>query len=802
MSNTGQPNQPGAEEDSREVRGPERPVRVSDGYIRAVIDSETRDIVVNKYIQTHRLERRLNTDGAPTEDTVNAQSGDLIARDKYELQLTDEQFRNILPRNYQLPELPELDELPAPGPLPTGSRIPFPRNQTFTGRQADLLALAEQLLYRHNPDQAGGLVQALTGLSGVGKTQLAAEFCHRYGRFTYGVHWISAGQDLEAEVAACGRAMGLEPWPVGVPEQARLTLLAWAHGGPRLIVLDNADELAAVDELLNDLSGLPVLITSHLVDWPADRGAHVRRLDVLNREESLALLRRLAPRLGSYSDLELEPIAEQLGDLPLAVDLVGRCLNESPGLSIEAYLEKLDEQSALAHESLRDRMEHDPIQHETSLETTFLISWAQLQESPESGMAQRIFQSCGYLAPNTSIPREIFREFLKIERQSPQTPINRAFRAVKRLGLFGQKHSQNALDPDKSLDRALRELYRLGMLNASPEGPTIHPLVGELALTQDQTAQESKLKSIAEAVGSLASQANQTGLPEEFQPLRAHVQSVVEMYEKSGLEGAGWIWNELGYHYWQAAEYVKAHIAYERALTLDKEEFGPGHPNVADRLSNLGMTLQAQGDLDGAKRAFEQALAIDEQAFGPDHTNVADRINNLGSVLWAQGDLKGARAAFERALAIDESALGPEHPNVAIQLNNLGNVLHKLGDLEGARSAYDRALDLEVATYGTEHPDVARSVKNLGLVLQDQGDLKGARAAYERALVIGERTLGTEHPEVVEWVNNLGVALLELGDLEGARKAFERALAALPPGHPRVQTARENLAKVERKLEG
>ena len=60
-----------------------------------MIDSETRDIVVNKYIQNHRLERRLNTDGAPTEDTVNAQSGYLIARDKYELQLTDEQLEAV-----------------------------------------------------------------------------------------------------------------------------------------------------------------------------------------------------------------------------------------------------------------------------------------------------------------------------------------------------------------------------------------------------------------------------------------------------------------------------------------------------------------------------------------------------------------------------------------------------------------------------------------------------------------------------------------------------------------------------------
>ena len=41
---------------------------------------------------------------------------------------------------------------------------------------------------------------AATGIGGIGKSQLAVEFCHRYGRFFQGVHWIQANQDILAEV--------------------------------------------------------------------------------------------------------------------------------------------------------------------------------------------------------------------------------------------------------------------------------------------------------------------------------------------------------------------------------------------------------------------------------------------------------------------------------------------------------------------------------------------------------------------------------------------------------------------------
>ena len=64
------------------------------------------------------------------------------------------------------------------------------RNTKFTGRESELLALADALLYA--PEGGTSLAITAQGIGDVGKTQLATEFAYRYGRFfPGGVYWLS-----------------------------------------------------------------------------------------------------------------------------------------------------------------------------------------------------------------------------------------------------------------------------------------------------------------------------------------------------------------------------------------------------------------------------------------------------------------------------------------------------------------------------------------------------------------------------------------------------------------------------------
>ena len=668
---------------------------------------------------------------------------------------------------------PAPDILPDPGPLPPGFRIPFQRNALFTGRVEPLQALARALL--EGDGRSALVTQAVAGMGGVGKTQLAVEFAYRYGRFFHGVHWVNAGEaeGMEAEVAACGEAMGLPDWPEKQPEQIARTLSEWQRGGPRLVVLDNLEEVGAAQEWLARLSGgaVRVLVTARRTDWPGFLGLRALRLESFTPGESRAFLRQYLPD-GRVTEADLDALAERLYFLPLALELAGRYLAGHARLPVADYLGRLE--SIWEHPSMAGWREElgNPTGHDLRLAETFAVSW----ERVEDETARRLFLLAGYCAPNQAIPCEVLEEAAGIDREA--------------------------------CDGALGVLTGLGLLEMGDPGagPTIHPLLAEYgrAIVPSAPEGEGILGALADALGRLAYQANDTGLPAHFALLRVHVGTVASATQEAGLVRARTLWNELGVHLRAVADYTGAQAAFERALTIDERAFGPDHPEVATDVNNLGRVLQDLGELAGARAAFERALTIDERLFGPYHPNVAIRVNNLGQVLQDLGDLAGARAAYERALAIFERVLGPDHPNVATSVNNLGTVLQGLGELAGARAAFERALAIDERAFGPDHPNVARDVDNLGRVLQDLGELAGARAAFERALEIDERAFGPDHPEVATCVNNLGDVLRALGELTGARAAFERALAiderAFGPDHPKVAIRVNNLGSVLRDL--
>jgi len=615
--------------------------------------------------------------------------------------------------------------VPLPGDLPPGSYLPFPRNAVFTGRERPLRDLAEALLPDTGDAPAVVVTQAITGMGGVGKTQLAVEFAYRYGYRFKGVHWLDVRDPalLDEQIARSGAAMNVRPWPDELPEQVRRTLDRWRADGPRLLILDNLEDPVAAREVLRRLhhQALRLLITARRRDWPDDLRLRPVPLDEFTPEESRAFLRAFLDKTRA-PNADLDALAARLGHLPLALDLAGRYLKRQPFLTVAAYLDRL--QDVFAHRSMSGTWRPQlgsATQHDLSLWATFDLSWQQVENED----ARRLFLACGFLAANTPIPEAILR---------------------------------GAVADTEALGDAVNDLVGLGLLK---EGPAIHPLMAEfafrLALPEDAPPPDplvAFLDALADLISATNDEIDRTANYALFSPFLPHVRAAAARAGVAGerhspfLPIAARLWNSLGYHLHGLADYAGAQAAYERALRIDEAVYGPDHPTVAIRVNNLGSVLRALGDLAGAQAAFERALKIDEAVYGPDHPEVATDVNNLGLVLRALGDLAGARAAFERALQIDETVYGPDHPTVAIRVNNLGSVLWALGDLAGARAAFERALKIDEAVYGPDHPEVATDVNNLGLVLRALGDLAGAKAAFERALGILRAKLPPGHPHI------------------------------------------------------
>ena len=158
------------------------------------------------------------------------------------------------------------------------------RNPMFTGRNELLVAIRERLL-------AGGqaVVQALYGMGGIGKTQLAIEYAHQFAEDYDFAWWINSehGGLVGDQFAELGDA--LECTEAGMKtEVVRARVLAkLREPGHWLLVFDNAQYPADITPWLPGRGG-HVLITSRKQDW-AQVAASVK-INLLARAESVTLL--------------------------------------------------------------------------------------------------------------------------------------------------------------------------------------------------------------------------------------------------------------------------------------------------------------------------------------------------------------------------------------------------------------------------------------------------------------------------------------------------------------------------------
>jgi tetratricopeptide (TPR) repeat protein len=506
-----------------------------------------------------------------------------------------------------------LDAPPTPAPLPPGSRMPLSRNPLFVGREADLLHLA-RVLRGGGTAAIGPQVAVATGLGGIGKSQLACEFVYRYGQFfAGGVFWLNCAEPeaMAAEVAACGQAL---PMPTGFASfslhgQVQLVQRAWQEPLPRLLVFDNCEAEGLLAQWRPPHGGCRVLLTSRRLQWDATLGVQVLRLDVLARSESIALLRQYRSYLAE-DDADLNAIAADLGDLPLALHLAGSFLARyRDAVTPSAYLAQLQQPGWLAHRSLQGwKLTRDtsPTLHEQHVARTFALSYERLDaRDTTDALALALLARAAYFAPGEPIPRDVL------------------------LATLGQ----DAENSDATLARedALQRLYELGLLAPAASGAVrLHRLLA--AFVQSAYSALEAQTVVEQTMLTTAERLNAAGDPRPLLALEVHLRAVTDAAQRREDTQAAQLCNELGFHLKAVGQYVEARPYYERALAIHEQVLGPECPNTAQSLNNLGTLLQAQGDLAEARPYYERALHVFMARLGPNHALTQTVQDNLAAL--------------------------------------------------------------------------------------------------------------------------------------------------------------------------
>jgi tetratricopeptide (TPR) repeat protein len=687
-----------------------------------------------------------------------------------------------------------------PGNLPA-------HNPRFVGREGEMQRLHEAAgLGRF------GVLTAVQGMGGVGKTALAIQYAHAYGDFYPGGCWlvVCAGEN---NLASAVRRLDLDLWlTLSDAEQrddnlaARRVLAelerraieeAKARCGEEhppepkaLLLLDNVDAPALLQppqsDLLTGRQWLHVLATTR--SGAQDFGNDPDRLTVLSVDElpdddALRLIESYQPGGRFPTPQERDAalgLVRLLGGFTLAVEVVAVHLGERAGrVTCAAFLERMKKEGLGKFDDVAGAT-RTGIFHGERLVGATLKPTLDLLSEPE-----RLVLSYAALLPPDSIPLPWLRAL-----------------AAKDFPELGRDAEPGYDDPWLNLLNHLLGLRLLHTIDSTDDGRTprilrMHRLVGELVRGTNKEIEHHRdsLSSHArERCGFLQKGWLEWGNRWEIGPVAslAHLRM-----DNCDWNHGPWLASHAALRLFDLGMYSPAESLYRRALDANERVWGPEHPFTLTSASNLAFLLASKGDYAGAEPLHRRTLEAKERVLGPDHPDTLTSVNNLAALLNYKGDYAGAELLLRQAMETFERVLGPEHPSTLTSVNNLATLLEHRSDYAGAEPLQRRALEANERVLGPDHPDTLTSVNNLAALLNSKGDYAEAEPFYRRALEGRERVLGPEHPDTLTSVNNLAVLLDSKNDYAGAEPLYRRALESrkrvLGPEHPDILVSTRNL---------
>ncbi|MEU9347047.1 FxSxx-COOH system tetratricopeptide repeat protein [Streptomyces sp. NPDC048278] len=688
-----------------------------------------------------------------------------------------------------------------------------PNNPNFTGREELLTQVHEQLL---TGDTSAVLPHTLHGMGGVGKSQIAIEYVYRHTAEYDVIWWIPSEQPtmILTALTELAHRLGLN---VGTEANRAVPAVreALRRGEPYdrwLLVFDNAENVEAVRPYFPTGGTGKILITSRNQEW--DRVARTLSVDVFTREESKALLRRRARDL---SDADADLLAEELGDLPLAIEQAA-AWQAVTGMAVDEYLGLIREKIA----ELMLELVPSP-DYPMSVAAAWDVSLRQLEQ--RNPAALQLLQVCSFFAPEP-ISRSLFNN----SRSTIAPELDEALRHPIRLG------------------RAIREInvYALARIEHRHDTIQLHRLVQAVLVNRMSPQQQAEMRHGAHLLLADANP-NSPGSRElwpRYQQLLPHIavsravecdspwvrgliRGVVEFLyywgdhdgavamarealevwtEKFGgedqqtLEMAKW----LAYLLRMVGEYEEAAAMMQRTADTYIRIAGEDDEGTLDALIQLtsGLRLRAEmaQALDINRSVYDRCL----RAFGDDDPATLRAAHSLGVGLRLMGLYKEAREYDAETARLRALALGENHLDTLNTLSNLSIDIRETGDYPGAVTHQEDVYARYVATYGEDNPSTVSCARVLAVCRRRAGDHDGAVQLGEQALAKSENRYGADHPDAIACAANLVVDLRQDGRLTRSRDLGEatvgRYLAKLGSVHPYTLSARTNLAITLRHL--
>lgn len=688
----------------------------------------------------------------------------------------------------------------SPPPQPRQSRIAPTRGlpepgTPFVGRQREL----EEIRQRFQEDECRLLT--LLGPGGIGKTRLAAQAAREFSRkFSHGSCFVSLAEveSIEGAVAACLDRLGIQPQP----RETRAQLLHYVHDKSLFLILDNAESLSGLSELLDEMHrrapSTKILVTSRRRlylpnEWLLEIGGLElpERTDDPKAEEysAVQLFRHSAMRLNAWKPhpQRLEhvlSICRRVGGVPLAIELAAswtRLLG----------LPEIDRRVAESLDFLASQSRDLPERHR-SIRIVFSGSWQLLTESEQTAFRRlSVFLGEFEHEAAAAVAGVSLAQLLQLIDKSLLRPSGGRYAMHELMRHYGRELLDQS--PAESAQTAsLHAAYFRTRLVHCAESQRQTPSASLQLLSESfedvrtawrWTCQEGEWREAADALHALYSLLLASGRFREGGDLFAEAVQL-----EPPVSTLNMLRTRLASFYLRLGKFEAADELLGQGERHFREHRQP--IELAFALRERGLLATNLGDLTAAERFLSEGLEICRGQ--GEQSDIALCLIRLGRVNAELGRSDEALRSLAQARVLlqrleDKAGLAKCHIN--------SGVIALLGsDFEPAGKHFREAL--AILRQLEDRNGIAACLSNLGLIEQQRGRPEEAESYCRQALQLF-REMGHPH-SIAQGLDNLGRVALAMGLFDQACDSYREALQiSLPLGaRPAALIALEGLAQI------
>jgi Flp pilus assembly protein TadD len=690
----------------------------------------------------------------------------------------------------------------------------------FIGRAAELDRL-RGALSRAGPDGGAVVVSAITGMAGVGKTQLAVHAGHlldrekRFDRVLFvnlrGFHPDPAQPPADPAAVLDGflRLLGVPGHQIPHDLPVRAAAYRRRLAGTRtLVVLDNATGADQIRPLLPDTPGCLVLVTSRRGLTDLRPAVHLT-VDLFTPADSRAFLTWAAPDVPVGADPDaLARIARRCGHLPLALGLVAAHIRGTAGWTLTDHADRLDERhhqrrlDTGVQLALEESHEHLPAGQQR------LLRLAALHPGQDFDAYAGAALTGGDLPAAETHLRDLCRDHLLQQNTTGRYTFHDLVRAYA---------SSRTSDVDPPLERraALTRLFDYYLASTCTAMDTLYPA---------ETDRRPRIPAPGTPTPDLTDPDTARGWLDTERPtlvaVAAHTATHGWPTHATRLSTTLFRYLTSGHH----ADALTIHGHGHHAASQSGDPAGRAHT-----LANLGGAHLWLGRLEPAADCYHESLHLFRQLGDP--AGQARPLSGLGIVEMQRGRYQRAADRFGQALALCRQV--GDRNGEAYALDNLGRAETLLGRYGPAAGHLQQAVTLfrrlgnrtgegwTLDTFGAHHIRLGQPAQAAGhyrqalAILREIGDRTGEAdalnglgeaahttspadalthhtAAYTIAVDVGERD------QQARAHTGLGHAHRSLGDPATARYHYQQALTLYADlGVPGADQIRAHLTTVD-----